>query len=175
MVMTLRRHNPPHLGPAIVWYLWLMISTNRFVIFLWDEYEWRAAWEEGCDLFCFHFVLGSNRRSVSDRDASALCLGGRLFSDGRTDSHTSVFHINPIWSFSSARVILVCQRYWWLCVIHNVQLISLVLHFFFSKYFTSLLYGSSFPPKWPKNEFVVHCKNKFQYFVVLPQNNEIEP
>lgn len=70
MVMTLRRHNPPHLGPAIVWYLWLMISTNRFVIFLWDEYGWRGVWEEGCDLFCFHFVLGSNRRSVSD----ALCL-----------------------------------------------------------------------------------------------------
>lgn len=26
--------------------------------------------KRGCDLFCFHFVLGSNRRSVSD----ALCL-----------------------------------------------------------------------------------------------------
>lgn len=85
MVMTLRRHNPPHLGPAIVWYLWLMISTNRFVIFLRDEYEWKGAWEEGCDLFCFHFVLSSNQISVSDRDMSALCLSiqtqrGRGFS-----------------------------------------------------------------------------------------------
>lgn len=51
-----------------------MISTNRFVIFLRDEYEWRGAWEEGPDLFGFHFVLGSNQRSVSDGDVSALCL-----------------------------------------------------------------------------------------------------
>ena len=51
----LRRHNPPHLGPAIVWYLWLMISTNRFVIFLWDEYEWR---EHGKRLvICLVFIL----------------------------------------------------------------------------------------------------------------------
>lgn len=80
MVMTLRRHNPPHLDPAIVWYLWLMISTNRFVIFLWDEYEWMRAWEEGCDLFCFHFVLSSNQRSVSDRDASARYRWSRVSS-----------------------------------------------------------------------------------------------
>lgn len=51
-----------------------MISTNRFVVFLRDEYEWRGAWEEGRHLFGFHFVLGSDRRSVSDGDASALCL-----------------------------------------------------------------------------------------------------
>lgn len=97
MVMTLRRHNPLHLGPAIVWYLWLMISPNRFVVFLWDEYEWRGAWEEGSDLFCFHFVLGSDQRSVSDGAVSALCFavqtrGGRVFSDWM-DFQTEVLHL----------------------------------------------------------------------------------
>lgn len=103
MVMTLRRHNPPHLGPTIVWYLWLMISTNRFVIFLRDEYEWRGAWEEGPDLFGFHFVLGSNQRSVSDGDVSALCLAVQtqweafLRLDG-LQAQTEAMHLLCVWS-----------------------------------------------------------------------------
>lgn len=52
-----------------------------------------GAWEEGPDLFCFHFILGSNRRSVSDGDVSALHLfvqtqGGRVgrsLSSDRSD------------------------------------------------------------------------------------------
>lgn len=160
MVMTLRRHNPPHLGLAIVWYLWLMISTNRFVIFLRDEYEWRGAWEEGPDLFCFHFVWGSNLRSVSDvgsLSCSADMVGGwsvvpslcRLRS--KWDSHSSEISCNPFCSSFTTHVICVHQSYWgllgfiWSCSAHST---------------TFLLYGSSFPQtQW---EFVNHNKKNSQ-------------
>ena len=81
-----------------------MISTNRFVIFLWDEYEWRGAWEEGRDLFCFHFVLGSNRRSVSDGDVSALCLAVQtrweafLRLDGLEAQTEALYYLLSVWS-----------------------------------------------------------------------------
>lgn len=94
MVMTLRRHNPLHLGPAIVWYLWLMISTNRFVIVWLAEYE-RREHGKSRDLFSFHFVLGSDQRSVSDVSDLHLSL--------QTHTHTEVFphwmDLNSEWSF----------------------------------------------------------------------------
>lgn len=70
-----------------------MISTNRFVIFLWDEYEWKGAWEEGCDLFSFHFVLGSNQRSVSDGDVSALCLGAAFLRLNGLEAQTKALYL----------------------------------------------------------------------------------
>ena len=43
----------------------------------------RGAWEKGCDLFCFHFVLRSDDRSISE-----LCL---LFVSLRSDTGSEDF------------------------------------------------------------------------------------
>ena len=55
-------------------------------------------------VICFVFILFwvQTGDGFQTETPCALCLGGRLFSDGRTDSHTRAFRFNPIWSVSTA-------------------------------------------------------------------------
>lgn len=59
-----------------------MIITNRFVIFLWDAYEWRmevgGAWEEAANLFGFHFVFGFGFRRGGPGGVSVMPSEVRL-------------------------------------------------------------------------------------------------
>lgn len=107
MVMTLRRHNPPHLGPAIVWYLWLMISTNRFVIFLWVNMNGR---EHGKRVvICYVFILfwvQTTYRFQTETCLLFVCLytnsEGGVSQTGWTSSSDSV--VAPSICFWSGKV-----------------------------------------------------------------------
>lgn len=86
MVMTLRRHNPAHLGLKIVWYLWLMIGTNRSVMFLVGEYESKGSMGKGLWFVLFSFCFGGQTTDWFQACACSLSLcvvtqAARIFSD----------------------------------------------------------------------------------------------